>query len=49
MRDETLLSFGSKNLQGEKRNHEDDEAGDAGNDNRGSSVHADSQSVMGCR
>src|ERR1019366_8104999 len=31
-----------------KRNHEDDKAGDAGNDNRGDPVHPDSQSVMGC-
>jgi hypothetical protein len=32
-----------------KRHHEDDEAGDAGNDNRGGPIHPDSQSVMGCR
>jgi hypothetical protein len=32
-----------------KRHHEDDKAGNAGNDNRGDPVHPDSQSVMGCR
>jgi hypothetical protein len=30
-----------------KRNHEDDKAGDAGNDNRGRPVHPDSESVVG--
>ena len=30
-----------------KRNHEDDEAGNAGNDHRGSHVHPDPQSILG--